>query len=648
MTPGYLRLPEERILSSLGRQALFLDGASLAHRAVDVGETLSVLAWVPRRLAITALFCRLVTDGGEYRTERMVWRGTGAECDLYECALSVSDPGLCFYSFLGEGAHGRLFGMRGAGADEIAFSRSESGAHFQLTVTDFVYPAPRWLYGGIIYHIFVDRFFRVGCPPVREDAILNPDWDHGIPEYPAVRGGHMENNEFFGGTLDGIRKKLPELLALGVNCLYLSPIFEAYSNHKYDTGNYERIDEMFGGEEAFFRLLSAAEASGVRVILDAVFNHTGSDSIYFNRKGRYPSLGAYQSKASPYYGWYSFHTYPDTYDCWWGITTLPRLDQSSKTLRAFLTGDGGIVDRYARCGIGGLRLDVVDELPDDLVSDIKDRLAKSRPDAVLIGEVWEDASHKVAYGVRKRYYTGRELDSVMNYPLREGLISYFRYGDTERLSYALSEVLPNMPERIANAAMNLLGTHDTVRILTAIAGDAEEGKTMEELAPARLSPDAYLWGRRQVILAYLVIATLPGVASIFYGDEVGLEGYRDPLNRRPYPWKRRDLTMLSAFRAIGRMRRSEPLFRDGEFTLLHLDRELLIFSRRRGPSLALTVINRSERGLSLRFATPVSSLLGGGRRARFFLYPSEGGVFRSRTGNTLRLCYDDGEAVYFK
>ncbi len=649
MIAPYLRLREEDILSAFGRVALLLDGTPLLHRAVALGERPRVRVWVPRRLAATRLFCRFLTDSGEYRTEGMIRQGIAGDCDLFDCEFSADDAGLYFYSFLLEGAHGRFFGMRGASGEGVAFSRIESGAHFQLTVTDFAYPPPRWLFGGIIYHIFVDRFFRVGSPPVREDAVMNPDWDGGTPAYPAVRGGHMENNEFFGGTLDGIAEKLPVLRALGVNCLYLSPIFEAYSNHKYDTGDYEKIDEMFGGEEAFCRLLSAAEAHGMRVILDAVFNHTGSDSIYFNKKGRYPSPGAYQSRCSPYYGWYSFHTYPHTYDCWWGITTLPRLDQSSKTLRAFLTGEGGVVERYARRGIGGLRLDVVDELPDDLVVDIKARLTKNRPDAVLIGEVWEDASHKVAYGVRKKYYTGRELDSVMNYPLREGLVAYFRHGDVDKLSYALTEVLPNMPKRIANAAMNLLGTHDTARILTAIAGEDEEGKTMEELASARLSPDAYRWGKRQVTLAYLVLATLPGVPSIFYGDEVGLEGYRDPLNRRPYPWKRRDKHLFDAFCAIGKMRRGEPLFSEGDFALLHLDGELLVFSRREAGAVALTVINRSHRGLSLRFRLPVSPLLPPGKKdARFLLFPFSGGVYRTERGNTLRLSYDDGETVYFE
>ena len=641
-------LREERILSLTGRVALFLDGREEKHRAVSLRSVPSIVLAVPRRLAATSLFCRFVTDSGEYRTLPMAWQGTEGEFDVFLARFSADEAGLYFYSFRAEGAHGSFFGMRGKG-DEVVFSRLFGGAHFQLTVTDFAYPPPSWLFGGIIYHVFVDRFFRAGHPPVRRDAILRSDWEGGIPEYPAVRGGHLENNEFFGGTLDGITEKLSELSELGVNCLYLSPIFEAYSNHKYDTGDYEKIDEMFGGEKAFFGLLRAAREAGMRVLLDGVFNHTGSDSVYFNRRGRYGASGAYRSKSSPYYGWYSFSEYPDSYESWWGIDTLPRLDQSSKSLRAFLVGEGGIVDRYASCGIGGFRLDVVDELPDDLVSDIKTALARRVSDSYLLGEVWEDASHKVSYGVRKKYYTGWELDGVMNYPLREGLVAYFRYKDTEKLSYALLEILPNMPRRIANGTMNLLGTHDTVRILTALAGEDEAGKTMDELAAARLSPSAYRWGRAQLMLAYLAIATLPGIPCIFYGDEAGLEGYGDPLCRRPYPWKRRDKTLLAAYRRIGRMRRGEPIFREGDFTLLHLDAEILLYSRTSGGIAVLILINRGDRGISLRFGAPATDLFhANGKGEHFLVPPMSGGVYRTRRGNTVGLCYDDGEVVYLK
>lgn len=648
MTLDFLRLDDRRLLSGRGRCELFCGARPLVARAVDLGRSVKIVAHVPRALGTFELLCIPATDSGESDRIPMRYRGIAMGRDVYECTLRPRRAGLFFYSFLGNGPTGMFYGMRAAGRDEIAFSRAASGAHFQLTVTDFAYGAPAWLYGGIIYHIFVDRFRRAGFYRPREDAVVHTEWEDGCPLYPSFRGGHTENNDFFGGTLDGIVEKLDDLVRLGVSCLYLSPVFEAYSNHKYDTGDYEKIDGAFGGHAAFLRLVDAARRRGMRIILDVAFNHTGSDSVYFNKRGRYPSVGAYQSKASPYYGWYTFYEYPDRYESWWGISTLPRLSPDTPSLRAFLTGEDGIVARYAALGIGGLRLDVVDELSDGFVRDIKARLASKAPDAVLFGEVWEDASHKVAYGVRKQYYVGNELDGVMNYPLREGLISYFRAGDTRAIDYALSEVLPNMPRRIAACTMNLLGTHDTVRILTALVGEDADGRTMDELASLRLSPDAYRRGRRLLILAYLALATLPGVPSIFYGDETGMEGYADPFNRRPYPWHRRDRHLLREFRAIGQMRRREPVFREGGFRLLYLSTEVLLFSRYAGKRTVLTVINRSARGLRVCFERPTVALFGGESGERRHLLPSESGaVFRTVHGRRLSLRFDDGEAIYF-
>ena len=640
-----LALREERLLFGAGECELYLGGRPLFENAVDVGRPLRIVARLPRRVGATRLSCVFSRDEGEVLRLSMRYRGIFGGRDVYECVFRPSSAGLLFFSFAGYGTSGDFFGMRGAVGRALSLSRIGAGAHFQLTVTDFAYPAPRWLLGGIIYHIFVDRFRRTGSPTVAPGAILNPDWEGGTPLYPERRGGPLENNDFFGGTLDGITEKLDELRRLGVSCLYLSPIFEAASNHRYDTGDYERIDPLLGGEKAFLRLLSAARRRGMRVVLDGVFNHTGSDSRYFNKRGRYPTLGAYQSKDSPYFGWYRFSRYPDRYESWWGIDTLPRLSYENPALREFLLGEDGVVARYAAKGIGGFRLDVVDELPDEIVERIKARLASVSPEAVLYGEVWEDASCKVAYGVRRRYYTGRELDGVMNYPIREGLIAYFRCGELSPLRYALTEVLPNMPRRVAALTMNLLGTHDTARVLTALVGEEAGDRSPGELAAATLSPEEYRRGRRLLILAYLALATLPGVPSIFYGDEVGMEGYGDPLNRRPYPWHRRDALLLSAYRRIGRRERA---FRTGGFRLLHLDSSLLVFSRFLGRRVTVTVLNRSARGVAVRFDRTVKPLYGAERGGeRFLLYPETGAVFRTVQGTGMRLCFDDGEELFF-
>ena len=639
-----LFLREERVLAGEGHCELHMRGRRLFHNACPLGGTVHIPVLLPRRLGTCRLFCVITDDGGEVCRLAMRYRGISRGQDAYEAVYRPTRSGLFFFSFFGSGAQGEFFGMR-AGAGRLFFTRRAEGVYFPLTVTDFRYPAPKWLHGGIIYHVFVDRFCRRGSSPLREGVLMHEDWAHGIPVYPPYPGGPLLNNDFFGGTLDGITEKLSDLVALGVNCLYLSPIFEAVSNHKYDTGNYEKIDPMLGGETAFFRLLAKARQRGIRVVLDGVFNHTGSDSMYFNKQGRYPTLGAYQSKDSPYYGWYTFHHYPDRYEAWWGIDTLPRLDHSAPGIREYFLGKQGVIARYASAGIAGLRLDVADELEDSFVEGVKDCLAEHVQDSVLFGEVWEDAALKISYGKRRRYYLGRELDGVMNYPLREGLIAYFRSGEVAPLRYALEEVLANMPPRMAAAAMNVLGTHDTVRVLTALVGADPCDYTMDELAAMSLSPQEYKRGREVLILAYLALCTLPGVPTVFYGDEVGMQGYADPLNRRPYPWHKRDRVLLSAYRRIGRMRRQETVFREGEMRLLHLEAELFVVCRMQGRRVVLTVINRGKRGLHVHFDRTVRSLLEKGSERCFFLPAVSGGVYRTVRGTRLLLFYDRGERV---
>lgn len=617
----------ERVASSRGECTLSSRGRPLFHRSITVNTPLSITLSVDRRLGAFGVLLCIGKEGEKPRVKKLSFCGLSGKCELYRATLSFRESGLLFYDFCVNTKEGALFSDRDALGQGMCFSCSKGLRHHQLTVTEFLYPEPKWLLGGVIYHVFVDRFARGGRVPKREDAVYNPDWEGGCPEYPAYPGAPLKNNEFFGGTLWGIADKIPYLASLGVRLVYLSPIFEAYSNHKYDTGDYRKIDEMFGGKEAFSHLIGKASSYGIRLLLDGVFNHTGDDSVYFNRYGRYGNLGAYQSQASPYYGWYRFSRYPDEYTAWWGISILPRIHPSeSESCREFFVGKEGVIASYARLGIGGFRLDVVDELADGFVADIRARLHENGHACILYGEVWEDASNKVAYGVRKRYYGGSELDGVMNYPLREGLIAYFRKGETDTLFYALCEVLPNMPKRIADLTMNLLGTHDTVRILTALTGEDPAGHTNEELALMRLSSEERRRGIRLLKMAYLSLATLPGLPTVYYGDEVGLEGYADPLNRRPFPWHRMEKELLDAYRQIGALRRREAVYRRGEFRLLHLSKKHLIFSRSDQKRTLFTVINRSGEDLILRFEKPVREALFGTKKGTEILIGKESGT----------------------
>ncbi len=637
----YPLLPSaDRILLGEGRIRLKKGRSPCDENCAEVGKSLTLEAVLPRSLGASSVLLLLTQDKtGEETRHPLSFRALEGAFDVYTFTLKPCESGLFFYRLLIETGAGSIYGNRIGYHRALGFSR-ECGEPFQLTVSRFRHPAPRFLEGGILYHVFVDRFAKGGDYPLKEGAVLNPDWENGMPEYPEKPGDFLRNNEFFGGTLEGVRKKLGYLSSLGVTCLYLSPIFEAYSNHKYDTADYLTVDAMFGGEKALRRLIGDAEKMGIRVILDGVFNHTGADSLYFNKFGRYPSLGAYQSKESPYYDWYRFDEFPDRYTAWWGIEILPRIHPEAPACRDFFIGEGGVVEHYAKMGIGGMRLDVVDELDDAFVAGIKEKLVTGHPDAVLYGEVWEDASNKIAYDKRKAYYQGEELDGVMNYPLRRGLIEYFREGRCEGLAYALLEVLPNMPKRVADVTMNLLGTHDTVRILTALSGRPSEGMSNREKAKERLSPAAFKSGIRRLMMAYLALATLPGIPAIFYGDEAGMEGYDDPFNRRPYPWHKQNRSLLNHYKQVGSLRRENAVYRDGAFHLVALDREKFVFSRSKGRVLCLTVINPTEKPMKLRFASPARDLLHGERRATEFLLPPESGtVLRTAFGNTCDITF---------
>ena len=396
---------------------------------------------------------------------------------------------------------------------------------------------------------------------------------------------------------------------MGVTDIYLSPIFESVSNHKYDTADYLRVDPTFGGEEAFVDLINDARAYGIGIILDGVFNHTGADSIYFNKFNNYNSVGAYQSQSSKYYEWFDFKSHPDDYTCWWGIEILPRINPDKPSCREFFVGEGGVIDKYSKLGIHGFRLDVADELSDDFISSIKARLVKNNPDAVLYGEVWEDASNKIAYGVRKRYYLGRELDGVMNYPVRTGIIDYIKNRKVDTLEYALTDIIDNAPECVANMQMNLLSTHDTERIITVLGADSSSGKENSVLQKLKMSNAERENAIKKVKNAFTVLFTIPGIPSIFYGDEAGLEGYSDPFNRLPFPWGREERELVCHISSLGNLRKYK-VYKNGKFKLLHLSPELLVFQRYDARSNYVTIINNSDSEISLCYSGKIKKMVG--------------------------------------
>lgn len=594
---------------ALGKVRYLHKGIEKRSCAFELATDNSVRVYLPRALGTTSANLEIYYESKSRIAYRipLAWKGSARGYDIYDGSVGELRVGLYFFRVEVVTSCGTLYGVKNG--EKVFFSYDGDLANaFQLSVSSFSSPTPKAEYGGILYHVFVDRFFRYGKSVARKDAILDADFTEGIPEYPKYPGAPLKNNTFWGGTLWGVTEKLPYLSSLGVTLIYLSPIFEAASNHRYDTGDYMRVDPMLGGEEALKDLIDQAKAYGIGVVLDGVFNHTGADSVYFNREGRYAALGAYQSQSSPYYNWFEFQTFPDQYTSWWGIDILPRLRTDFKEVQDFFVGHGGVVRRYAKMGVRGFRLDVADELPDAFISRIKTALLEENPHSILYGEVWEDASNKIAYGKRRKYYLGKELDGVMNYPVRTGILDYLCHKKTDSLRYALTEVTENTPSRILHLQMNLLGTHDTVRILTALGSENVEGLDNAALRKKRLTQDRYDLAKRRLMAAYTVLATLPGIPSIFYGDEAGLEGYSDPFNRMPFPWQNEDEEIQNHYKTIGSIRRMHSVYKQGEFRLLYLSEDVLAFSRENASHSYVTLLNNATSALTLSSNTKIEIL----------------------------------------
>jgi len=456
-------------------------------------------------------------------------------------------------------------------------------ASFQVTVYDPSFVTPSFLHHGTIYHIFPDRYSPENPSSVysRTDICLHENWD----ETPLLRIDPRSNDnmalDFYGGNINGIAKKLPYLKDLGVTVIYLNPIFQARSNHKYDTGDYCRIDPMFGTEEDFQFLCEKASALGIRILLDGVFSHTGEDSVYFNKYGAYDSLGAYQSIDSPYFTWFTFTEYPNSYKCWWNIPTLPEVRKDDPHYRSFmLNPESGIVPLWLKKGASGWRLDVADELPMAFLRELRKAAKRAKSDAAVLGEVWEDASNKISYNIPRSYCLGDTLDSVMNYPLREGIISFLTYQSTAcQLARLISHQQEVYPVPFLYALMNLLGSHDRARIINVLAGCEWGYMPREERATLRLSPEQYHLGTERFIKGMEILCALPGAPTLYYGDEAGMQGTADPFNRGTFPWGREDSSLQSAIRKLFQFRHNSQVLQTGFLEVKALDEDTLLIRR---------------------------------------------------------------------
>lgn len=535
------------------------------YGALAAGTTLHLRVCLPRRLDCRA--ARVLFEGDAFAPFDwgMFWCGTeGDTHEWWECDYTPQTEGLYFYRFALDTAHGTRFLVREP--DGTARLADTGGEAWQLTCYAADFETPDWMAGGIMYQIFPDRFATDGVarPDVPADRVLRTDWG-ALPAWQPDAQGEVRNNDYFGGNLRGIEQRLDHLHALGVTCLYLNPIFEAHSNHRYDTADYTRIDPLLGDEADFRSLCRTAGMLGIRVILDGVFSHTGADSRYFNRAGRYPEQGAFQSADSPWYPWYRFKRWPHEYAAWWGFATLPEVEETEPSFMDYINGENGIVRRWLAAGASGWRLDVADELPDAFLEALRAAAKAEKADAVVLGEVWEDASNKSAYGERRRYLLGQQLDSVMNYPFSNAIYAFLRGEPAAAFFTPVEDVLEHYPPQVTRLLMNSLGTHDTARAITVLAGEEAGRRGREWQAAVRLSPEQRVRGVTLMKLAAALQYCLPGVPSIYYGDEAGVEGYRDPFNRACYPWGHEEEELVRWYRHLGQLRRRAPVLREGQF-----------------------------------------------------------------------------------
>lgn len=508
---------------------------------------------------------------------------------VYEIKLSFS-TGLYFYRFKISTDNGEKYILRTKGGEGRITNEGES---WQLTVFSKNFKTPSDLAGGIIYQIFPDRFYNSGKTKtgVPSDRYIKTDLT-SQPEHRQQNSALSLGNDYYCGDLEGIRQKLPYIASLGVSIIYLNPIFEAHSNHRYNTADYMKIDSLLGDEKDLKNLCRDAKRHDISIVLDGVFSHTGDDSVYFNRYKRYGEGGAYNSRDSKYHNWFNFKNWPDDYEAWWGVPSLPEVNEENESFAEFITGKNGVLEHWLKCGISGYRLDVADELPDSFLDKLRKAVKAKNKKAIIIGEVWEDATNKISYNARRRYLLGDQLDSVMNYPFANAIIDFAVSGDAEELLETVMTICENYPKCCLDLLMNHIGTHDTKRVLTALGGEAENGCDRDWQAAKRMTAEELSLAKKRLYLAALLQYTLPGIPSLYYGDEAGMEGYGDPFCRAFYLWGKEDAYLLEFYKTLGNFRRNNKVFKNGDFVPVFAEKGTFCFERVLKNERVLVCVNR--------------------------------------------------------
>jgi cyclomaltodextrinase / maltogenic alpha-amylase / neopullulanase len=421
---------------------------------------------------------------------------------------------------------------------------------FKIAVYDPEQMPARWTQGMVVYQIFPDRFAKAQSDDAARDKMKGVYGHEPVfkswgdrPEDPPL------GRDFFGGDLRGIIDRLDYLKDLGVECLYLNPIFEASSNHRYEAIDFLKIEQMLGTEADFDRFIAEAQQRGLRVVLDAVFNHCSSDSIYFDITGKYGD-GATQSRQSPYYRWFNFHRWPDQYDGWIGLGFMPEFVECPEVMDFFL-GAGGVTQYWLDKGIDGWRADVPFDNSDDFWLHFRQRVNAVKPDAWTIAEEWRDATN---------YLLGDMFNGTMNYRLAWNVRGFFAmdYLSPSQFDDRLQAFLRDTPPQAVHSQMNLLDSHDTDRLLTVCRGDRARFKQ-----------------------AFAFLFAFPGAPTLFYGTEAALEGNSPEDSRRCMPWDDLDEELVAYFTQLMTVRRDNEVLRHGEIETVYIDDDRRVYGMAR-------------------------------------------------------------------
>ncbi|AWK50150.1 alpha-glycosidase [Clostridium beijerinckii] len=542
--------------------------------AVEVGQKVKLSININREIIVAIEFIQF--DGTKINMGMKKEYLNNGEF-RYSLEIDTSDAlGILEYYFILIDGYDRLYyGNNDEHLGGIGQIYTYNPMPYQITVYEKFY-IPNWYKEGVVYQILIDRFYNgnedntINYP--KQNSFIYGRWDDS-PMCIKDNLGNISRWDFYGGNIKGIIRKLDYIKSLGVSIIQLSPVFKSSSYHKYDTGDYEFTDEMFGTNNEFRELCETAESKGIKIILDVVLSYTSSDSKYFNKLGNYNEIGAYQSPNSKYHDWYKFTIYPYQYESWWGINERPNVNSMEKGYTDYIIkNDNSIIKKWIDLGCSGWRLNVIDELPDEFIELIRTRMQEINKDTVLLGDIWDDASNKVSYSKRRKYLQGKEVQAVTNYPLRECLINFTKgYITCDRFKRKIMSLYENYPRESFYGNINVVGTNDTERILTVLDGNVE-------------------------LLRLLVVIqfTLPGVPLIYYGDETGLKGGKEPDNRKSYPWGKEDKNLINFYHKIASIRNSENSLKKGDLNIHETDPEVFIFERNYENEKVIVLVNVSN------------------------------------------------------